>query len=190
MQNWPMMGRKASVIVTWEWMGAGYLDGRDSRKTATRDIVEKESADHDDHLSLVESSRTMNIFKGRMRAEQIFFPKSSCHAGLNGQNSNFRSLETDQRHWSNQEVFIHSKITDLQEGKGGFCSVPTGHSHPPPPGSASTVVLQGLGKPWKPAVSLEERPCLIWIGMWKDPMPSGSVNNGSHLGGKCTGKAS
>lgn len=54
-------------------MGAGYLDGRDSRKTATRDIVEKESADLGDQLSLVESSRAIkNIFKGRMRAEQIF----------------------------------------------------------------------------------------------------------------------
>lgn len=68
-------------------MGAGYLDGRDSRKTATRDIVEKESADLGDQLSLVESSRAIkNIFKGRMRAGQIFFLKSSHHAGLNGQN--------------------------------------------------------------------------------------------------------
>lgn len=61
-------------------MGAGYLDGRDSRKTATSDFVEKESADLGDQLSLVERSRAIkSIFQGRMRAGQIF-PKSSHHA--------------------------------------------------------------------------------------------------------------
>lgn len=45
-------------------MDAGYLDGSDSRKTATRDIVEKESADLGDQLSLVERSRAIkNIFQ-------------------------------------------------------------------------------------------------------------------------------
>lgn len=79
-------------------MGAPYLDECDSRKRAMRDIVEKESADLGDQLSLVERSRAIkNIFQGRMIAGQIF-PKSNHHTELNGQNRNFRALETDQMH--------------------------------------------------------------------------------------------
>lgn len=53
-----------------------------------------------------------------------------------------------------------------------FCSVLAWRwSSPLPPGTLSTVVLHGQGKPWKPAVSLEEWPYLIWSGLWKTPFP-------------------
>lgn len=71
-----------------------------------------------------------------------------------------------------------------------FCGVPAwSWSHSPPPGSVSTLVMQEQGKPWKPAVSLEEWLYLIWSGMWKTHA-SGIVNDSKHLSSKQTGKAS
>lgn len=101
----------------------------------------------------------------RVRAGQIF-PKSNNKTRRNCQNSNFKTLEIDQRHSSNWEALMHGKITELQVRKVGFCSCLPGASpiHP-------HLQVQHSGSTRAKEIHENQQPHLIWSAMWKTPRP-------------------
>lgn len=102
----------------------------------------------------------------RVRAGQILFPKSNNKTRRNCQNSNFKTLETDQRHSSNWEALMRGKTTELQVRKVGFCSCLPGASP-----IRTHLQVQPSGSTRAKEIHENQQPHLIWSAMWITPRP-------------------